>query len=323
VGGRWVVTGSQVPGLRPGDVVETIDGRPFEEFFRELEPLLSASTEPWKRRLLFMQVPGVAPFAHLLPERFVLGLAGGQRMSVDRRSMPDIALGEPEGRWLEPGTLAYLRVPSFFYHQGAPSQEKRTIELVRHYRDAAALIVDVRGNGGGSTPGDLHKALMNKPYRWWAESTPASLPFFRVMAAKGSWEYKLFDRAELMWRGSTSEPAADAYQGRIAILADGGCFSACEDFVMPFKDNGRAIVVGETTGGSTGQPYVVELGDGMQAIVGSKREMLPDGGRFEGVGIRPDVEVKPTIEDLRAGRDVELEAARARLLAPAERPGGR
>jgi carboxyl-terminal processing protease len=323
VGGRWVVTHSQVPGLRPGDVVETIDGRPFDEFFQELAPLLSASTEPWKKRLLFMQVPGVAPFAPLLPERFVLGLAGGQRVSVDRRSMPDVELGEPDGRWREPGTRAYIRVPSFFHVPDAPSQEKRAIELVRQYKDAAAIIVDVRGNGGGSTPGDLHKALMNEPYRWWAESTPASLPFFRAMAAKGSWEYKLFDRAELVWHGSTSEPAADAYQGRIAILADGGCFSACEDFVMPFKDNGRAIVVGETTGGSTGQPYVVELGDGMQAIVGSKREIFPDGGRFEGVGIRPDVEAKPTVEDLRAGRDVELDAARARLLAPAERPGGR
>jgi C-terminal processing protease CtpA/Prc len=51
--------------------------------------------------------------------------------------------------------------------------------------------------------------------------------------------------------------------------------------------------------------------------------MLPDGGRFEGVGIRPDVQVSPTVEDLRAGRDVELEVARARLLAPAERPGER
>ncbi len=323
VGGRWVVTASRVPGLRPGDVVETIDGRPFEEFFRGIEPLLSASAEPWKRRLLFMQVPGLAPFAHLLPERFALGLAGGSQVSVDRRSMPDVPLGDPEGRWLEPGTLAYIRIPSFFYLQGAPSQEKRAVELVRQYKDAAALVVDVRGNGGGSTPEDLYKALMNKPYRWWTESTSASLPFFRVMAGKGSWEYKLFDRSELMWRGSTSEPAADAYQGKVAILADGGCFSACEDFVMPFKDNGRAIVVGETTGGSTGQPYVVELGDGMQAIVGSKREWLPDGGRFEGVGIRPDVLASPTVEDLRAGRDVELEAARARLLAADERAAGR
>ncbi len=160
---------------------------------------------------------------------------------------------------------------------------------------------------------------MNRPQRWWTESTPASLPFFRVRAAKGSWEYDLFNRSELLWRNPVTPPAADAYQGRVAILADGGCFSACEDFVMPFKDNGRALIVGETTGGSTGQPLVVDLGDGMQAIVGSKHEMFPDGSPFEGVGIRPDVEVAPSVDDIRAGRDVVLEAAKQRLLAADKR----
>jgi carboxyl-terminal processing protease len=311
VEGRWVVTASRAPGLRAGDVLETIDGRPFEEFFRELRPLLSASTEPWARRLLFMQVPGVAPFAHLLPERFSLGLAGGGRVAIDRRTMPDLELGATEGRWLEPGKLAYVRLPSFF----TSDHEKRAVELVREFKDAAALIIDVRGNGGGSTPEDLYKALMNRPYRWWTESTPASFPFFRVRAAKGSWEYQPFTRSELLWRSSTTQPAAEAYQGRVALLVDGGCFSACEDFVMPFKDNGRALIVGETTGGSTGQPFVVELGDGMQAIVGSKHEMFPDGSPFEGVGIRPDLGVSPSVDDLRAGRDVVLERARQRLLA--------
>jgi hypothetical protein len=51
-----------------------------------------------------------------------------------------------------------------------------------------------------------------------------------------------------------------------------------------------------TTGGSTGQPYMLDLGDGMQAIVGAKREMFPDGGRFEGV-VRP--ERSPAVDDLR------------------------
>ena len=316
VDARWVVTDSTAPELRAGDVIETIDGRPFEEFFGELRPLLSASKDAWARRLLFMQVPGVAPFAHLLPERFVLGLAGGRRATVDRRSMPSVELGATQGRWLEPGKVAYIRLPSFFYESG---NEKRAVELVREYKDAAALIVDVRGNGGGATPEALYKALMNRPQRWWTESTPASLPFFRVRAAKGSWEYDLFNRSELLWRNPVTPPAADAYQGRVAILADGGCFSACEDFVMPFKDNGRALIVGETTGGSTGQPFVVDLGDGMQAIVGSKHEMFPDGSPFEGVGIRPDVEVAPSVDDIRAGRDVVLEAAKQRLLAADKR----
>ncbi len=310
VGDRWVVTHSRTEALHAGDVLETIDGRPFEEFFRELRPLLAASTEQWARHVLFMRVPAITVCAHLFPERFVLGLDGGRTAAVDRRSMPGIELGPTEGRWLDPGTLAYVRVPSFF----EPGYEKRAVELVREYGKAAALIVDVRGNAGGQTPGELTKALMNRPYRWWTESTPASLPYFQLRAAQGSWEYRPFSRPELLWRASASEPAADAYPGRLALLVDSGCYSACEDFVVPFKDNGRALVVGETTGGSTGQPYMLDLGDGMQAIVGAKREMFPDGSPFEGVGIRPGVEVSPTVEDLRAGRDVVLETARRRLV---------
>ncbi len=45
----------------------------------------------------------------------------------------------------------------------------------------------------------------------------------------------------------------------------------------------------------------------------AKRESFPDGSRFGGVG--PDVEVVPSLDDIRAGRDVVLEAARRRLLA--------
>ena len=235
VGDRWVVTASRTDALRAGDVMETIDGRPFEEFFRELRPLLSASTEHWARHALFMRQGAVTVYAHLFPERFVLGLEGGRRVEVDRRAMPGIELGETEGRWIEPGRLAYVRVSSFI----EPGFEKRAVELVREYERAAALIVDVRANGGGSTPGELTKRLMDHPYRWWTESTPASLPYFRLRAADGSWQYQPFGRPELLWRSSTREPSPDAYKGRLALLVDGGCFSACEDFVMPFKDNGR------------------------------------------------------------------------------------
>jgi C-terminal processing protease CtpA/Prc len=47
--------------------------------------------------------------------------------------------------------------------------------------------------------------------------------------------------------------------------------------------------------------------------------MFPDGSPFEGVGIRPDLEVLPSVDDLRAGRDVVLEAAKQRLLATEKR----
>ena len=61
------------------------------------------------------------------------------------------------------------------------------------------------------------------------------------------------------------------------------------------------------TGGSSGQPTFFDLGDGMSFRIGTKREYLPDGSEFEGVGILPDVSVEPTVEDIRKGRDPALD----------------
>ena len=54
---------------------------------------------------------------------------------------------------------------------------------------------------------------------------------------------------------------------------------------------------------------MTELGDGMLVLIGTKRAIFPDGSLFEGVGIKPDVESQPTIEDIAHGRDPVLETA--------------
>jgi carboxyl-terminal processing protease len=115
---------------------------------------------------------------------------------------------------------------------------------------------------------------------------------------------------------ATVETADSLFNGRLAILIDAGCHSACEDFVMPFKDNGRAILIGESTAGSSGQPYYEDLGDGMRFAVGTKREFFPDGSQFEGVGVTPDHPLLPNARELQAGEDPELVRALELLQAP-------
>ena len=307
--GQWVITEAWTAGLTPGDMIESIDGQPFEQFFAGRRRFISASTAQWARRALFARLAAFAPCAHLLPERFVLGLHGGRQVPVDRRSATDSGLPVTDGRWLEPGKVAYIRIPSF----STPEHEKRAVELLAGFRTAPVLIVDVRGNTGGSTPGQLTSLLMDRPYRWWTESTPVAMPYFRLRAAQGKGEYQPFNRPELLWRSGGQQPGPDAFKGKLALLVDDGCHSACEDFVMPFKDNARAALIGEPTAGSTGQPYMLDLGHDMLVLIGAKREMFPDGSRFEGVGIKPDFEVSPSPNDIRQGRDVVLEAARKRL----------
>jgi carboxyl-terminal processing protease len=78
---------------------------------------------------------------------------------------------------------------------------------------------------------------------------------------------------------------------------------------MPFKDNGRATIAGETTAGSSGQPLYKELGDGMRLWVSAKRQAFPDGSQFEGIGITPDIAFEMTGNDVTSENDALLERA--------------
>jgi len=78
---------------------------------------------------------------------------------------------------------------------------------------------------------------------------------------------------------------------------------------VSFKDNHRATIVGEQTAGSFGQPYQHHFENGMVFGLSTKREFMPEGAPFEGVGIAPDIQMHPHAADLAAGRDPVLDKA--------------
>ena len=299
---EWVVVNSQDSSLPRGAVVRTLDGRPVDDFVRERAQYVAASNDRLARTHVF-SYPG------LFPERVSVGLRNGAVVLIDRT----VRAGAPEttaarvsdGRWLRDGQLAYIRIPSF----GDPAYERTAVELVRQFASSPNLIVDVRGNGGGSTPRQLIAAVMNRPWRTWQETTPQHIALFD---AQGIPPFQAL-------RGSRPQPPSnDAYGGRLFLLVDRFCGSACEDFVMPFKDTGRAVIIGETTQGSSGNPYRADLGNGMSVAIGAVRYRFPDGTDFEGVGITPHVAIDPTAADVVNNRDLVLE--RARELAGAGDP---
>ena len=195
------------------------------------------------------------------------------------------------------GRVGYLRLPTF----GTPAVQDSALAFLARHPALAALVLDVRGNSGGDTPGRLLTALMDRPYRTTVRATPMAPALLRAY----------FPNGQFRWASETVAPEGTPYAGRLVVVADAGCGSACEDLLIPLKDTGRAVLVGDTTAGSTGQPYVRRLPNGMQIVVGMKREAFPDGRPFEGVGVAPDVRAGPTADDLRAGRDPALDRALA------------
>lgn len=293
VQGEWVVTESELEDLRVGDVIADVDGRPAEQFFREKRQYLSDSSERSQRIDLFAQT-------YLFPQDFVIKLTDGRMVKITRKKNVSGGKSREEvtGKWTEPGRFAYIRIPAF---SGVRS-ESATIELVQRFKGARGLVLDLRRNPGGygNPPLELQAALMDRPFRSWRESLG------RFSSPRGN-------RGELVageeWAKPDHDIKSGLYGGSLVILIDGGCASYCEDFVMPFKDNHRAILIGETTYGSYSQTYFMAFDNGMMLNTAVTRELFPNGDPFEGVGISPDIELDSTVDDIRSGNDRVLQRA--------------
>ena len=310
--GQWIIYNSKRPELAPGEVVVEIDGCPVDQLFSLNKKYISGSSSR-SASSRFFNTP------YLFPKKFVVGLDDGRQVVIDRNHQGNT--------WLNSGTPAdlppdayYLRISTF----ASSDSEDSALAFFSDHRDAKAVIIDLRGNNGGATPTRLLSALLLEPYRDWNESSAMSVGLLRSYGSfatdlkeegkKQEPEFygfvsgmrNYFSRPTLMSPGRLVMPDNAIFRGKLVLLIDDGCASACEDFVMPMKQTRRAVVVGDTTFGSSGQPNFSRFGNGMTFSVGAKRMSFPDGSPYEGFGIEPDYFAIPTTADLKERSDVAL-----------------
>jgi carboxyl-terminal processing protease len=294
LGQQWVVVQSGLKSVKVGDVVVAIDGVPTQQYFERNRKYISASGDR-DAGVSFFDTPVI------FPTRFTLTLDGGRYVTIDREhDQKQNPSTKTEGRWLVAGSVGYIKVPTF---HGIETQAA-ALDYLKQFHDAKTVILDVRKNPGLGDGGPLQRSLMDKPYPLWSESS----------SMKGGFLLREYDVAYPEVSHVTSSeavvrPREPVYTGKLIVLIDRGCTCACEDFVMPFKDTHRARLVGETTAGTFSFTNFTQFDNGMMLNVASVRHTFPDGSRFEGVGIAPDVEIENTAQDLKAGRDVVLDKA--------------
>ena len=106
------------------------------------------------------------------------------------------------------------------------------------------------------------------------------------------------------------------YPGRAVILIDETSQSQAEYTTMALRAAPGARVVGSTTAGADGNISPLPLPGGLRTMISGIGVFYPDKTPTQRVGIVPDVEVRPTLAGLRAGRDEVLEAALREILGP-------
>lgn len=297
------------PGL---EILETGDGTPLRTCFNDSVVRLSSRGTKQADEAIGLITVLYGPQGSTLPLK-VSDIDGTVRnIELTRRSV------QPDGRsfqwrlleWygadpsVEARTLAdgitYIRISNFLETEGRDQFHEVFDRL--DLRTTKGIILDIRFNPGGDSSNayDVVSYFIDEPVKAAMWKSRRYVPAYRSWGNELEWEQS---EPEII------EPRQGTrYAGPLVVLTGPATFSSAEDFLVPLADSGRAVLVGGTTAGSTGNPIYVDLPRGGKFRVVSKRDLFPDGKEFVGYGIAPDVAVEPTQRDLFEGRDPVLEA---------------
>ncbi|MGV9774674.1 S41 family peptidase [Streptosporangium sp. NPDC003464] len=262
-------------GLRPGDVVESVNGS---------APFIDGNLTPAAVTALYPQYPEAGPV-----RLRILRQDTGRRRTVTLKPglyQPDPDTGQVVTAKLLQGDIAHVRLGGFA--SGAADRVLKAISRLRTGRTLTGVVLDLRGNGGGS-PEEVNRLL-------------GGFAHGRVTA------YQCAPDGEC--ETMRTDDSVTLLDLPLVVLTDRGCASACEHFSSAVKDLGLGRLVGTRTAGivsGPAQPYL--LGNNTVLRFPSKHHLAPDREVIDRVGVAPDHHVPLTPEDAAAGRDPALARA--------------
>lgn len=101
----------------------------------------------------------------------------------------------------------------------------------------------------------------------------------------------------------------ETYTGKLVVIVNELSQSQAEYTAMAFRAGANTTIIGSTTAGADGNVSTILLPGGLRTMISGIGVYYPDGTETQRVGIVPDIEVHPTIEGIKAGRDELLEKA--------------
>jgi len=190
-----------------------------------------------------------------------------------------------------PGNIGYVFLSDF--HENYLFNEFQGI--MEYLKNTKGLIIDIRQKRGGSTLNidAVVSRFITSPLKW---------PKIYVLG-------ELVDIAPI-------QPKNPIYANPVVVLINGSTFSAGEITTEILKQLTNATAIGDTTGGGGGSgsdkgsaksEFKLPSGIVINTVTGYFERY--DGQLIEWNGVPPDILVQQTEEDIRNGRDKQLEFA--------------
>jgi len=291
----WV-DASQANGIRPGDAILSLDGKPAREAVAAAEARYSAATPQYLRaRSLTFMAAGPKDQEVKLEIRPLNGPLDGPVKTVTvRRTLPFFGEGSSADARLKalPEKIAEVR-PGIFYVDISRITDADFKDALDRLAAAKGVVFDLRGYPSHVSPvvlqhlsdHALHSAQWNIPVLTRPDQQG-------VTWIKSRW---------------TLPPLQPRLRGKIAFLTGGGAISYAESYMGIVEAYKLAAIVGGPTAGTNGNINPFVLPGGYRFVWTGMKVLKHDGSRHHGVGIQPTVPVSPTRRGVAAGKDEVLE----------------
>ena len=289
---------AEAKGVKPGDEVLAINGITVDRNnLRKIEYLFNLLRPQAGLRFTLLTPSGsqhdTDVMANVHPTREVVDLTGANGTDVSdliRGARNEMHLFR--ARYAEFGDrLLVIRVPIFFF------REDQVEDMIGRARKHAGLILDLRGNPGGSV--DTLKYLVGG--------------FFDK-------DIKVADRVgRKETRPEIAKASRRPFDGKLIVLVDSESASAAELFSRIMQIEKRATVIGDKTSGAVmeAEHYREKMGADTVIFYGASITewdlIMSDGKSLEGKGVSPDETMLPSGLDVANGRDPVLAHAAAVL----------
>ncbi|MEP6766500.1 MAG: S41 family peptidase [Gemmatimonadaceae bacterium] len=299
-------------GIRPGYLIETIDGCPLAPRFAQISRNVDerrSKLQAWRFATTMLNGPvGDTVQITARDER------GNVRpFAIARESQP--------GDFSKFGNLQPLGAKLDFYRKFVKGKTVGVISFnvwstmlskpfaaaMDSLRNADAIVIDLRGNSGGV-------ATMSQSVAGHFVDSALTLG---TMFMRGiTMNYDINPQ-----RVNTANQRVQPFAGPVAVIVDELSASTSEVFAAGMQFLGRARLFGAQTAGEVLMAVTEKLpnGDFLNHAVGNY--LLPNGKPLEGSGVTPDVEVSVSRAALFQGGDPALdEAAAWAASAPKPKP---
>jgi hypothetical protein len=288
--GKAVVTRvwdeAAAPGLAPGQIIETFEGKPLAERMNALKPYITASTPAHLRhRLLARALSG--------PEgsQATVGVrdAAGQRKQVRfTRSMQSLQRAPTGDAWrLVGNSVGYVDLTRL-----RPADVATLFEKMKNTK---ALVFDMRGYPHGT-------AWALAPYLNVRNARYGAVIERNIVSSEDpGGRYKYYQEL----------PQAEVplYRGRTVMLIDERTISQAEYTGLFLEAANNTTFIGTPSAGADGDVTNLVLPGGIALLFSGDDVRHMDGRQLQRVGLKPQVFVRPTLAAFQAGKDEVLERA--------------